>query len=125
MFFIMGISQGEKRLSFHQTMVCKVCGKFGRLEVFMTYTYFTLFFLPIFRWNVKYYATAACCGSVYLLNKDLGKKIARGEAVTLTDEDLTNTVHQSNYGGDLRCSRCGYQCSSDFIYCPKCGNRLL
>lgn len=125
MFFIIGISQREKRLSYQQTMICKVCGKFGRLEVLMTYTCFTLFFLPLFRWNVKYYATASCCGSVYLLDNDLGKRIARGEVLDLTEEDLINPVHQNNYGGALHCSRCGYQCSSDFTYCPKCGNKLL
>ena len=47
MFFIFGISSGKKRLDFNQTMICPNCGHFGRLEVYMTYMYFSLFFIPL------------------------------------------------------------------------------
>lgn len=89
MFFIFGISNGEKKLNFVQTMVCTSCGQFGRLEVFMTYQYFSLFFIPIFRWGLHFYAKSTCCGTVYQLETPLGKRILKGEQVSLSEEDLT------------------------------------
>ena len=33
MFFIMGVSQGQKKLNFDQLIVCGRCGRYGHLEV--------------------------------------------------------------------------------------------
>ncbi len=124
MFFIMGISQGKKKLDFVHTMVCSLCGKFGRLEAYMTYTYFSLFFIPLFRWNVEYFVTSTCCGTVYSIDKSLGKRIQRGEDVTLKEEDLYPTGRQDGRREASRCPSCGYITSYDFDYCPKCGRKL-
>ena len=43
MFFIMGITDGRKDFEFAQTMICNICGKYGRYQVFMTYTVLSLF----------------------------------------------------------------------------------
>ena len=51
MFFIGGISNGEKKLDYIQSTVCPRCEAFGRMEVYMTYMCFSLFFIPIFKWN--------------------------------------------------------------------------
>ena len=51
MFFMMGITDGRKQLDFTQTVICGVCGKYGRYQVFMTYTVLSLFFIPCFKWN--------------------------------------------------------------------------
>ena len=32
-----------KKLDFSQTVICPTCGAYGRLEAFMTYTFFSLF----------------------------------------------------------------------------------
>ena len=32
MFFIMGVSQGRKKLNFDQMIVCNNCGKYGHLD---------------------------------------------------------------------------------------------
>ena len=61
MFFIMGITDGQKRFDFTQVMICGLCGKYGRCEVFMTYTCLSLFFIPCFRWNRRYYVRMTCC----------------------------------------------------------------
>lgn len=47
MFFMMGITDGRKQLDFTQTVICGVCGKYGRYQVFMTYTVLSLFFIPM------------------------------------------------------------------------------
>lgn len=34
MFFMMGITDGRKDFDFHQQIICDVCGKYGRFQVF-------------------------------------------------------------------------------------------
>lgn len=173
-FFIMGINTGRKDLDFHQMVVCSRCGRYSNYSVFMTYTVLSLFFIPVFRWNRKYYVTTGCCKTTWLLDPEVGKAIARGEKVNITPQDLspvyTNTWHSQRYGSwqdDYRgdrdyyndtdresntgnrneeetlidveaiedssqnksaaktCSNCGFTTKDDdFVFCPKCGNRL-
>lgn len=123
MFFIFGISNGEKKLDFVQTMLCSRCGQFGRLEVYVTYMYFSLFFIPIFHWGKCYYVKSSCCNAVYGIEKELGKQIQRGEKVALKESDLHVMNQQSGYAQPC-CPICKYPLSSEFEYCPKCGKRL-
>ena len=51
MFFIMGVSQGQKKLNFDQLIVCGRCGRYGHLEVYMVYSYLSLFFIPVLKWD--------------------------------------------------------------------------
>lgn len=123
MFLIFGISNGERKLDFVQTMLCSRCGQFGRLEAYVTYMYFSLFFIPVFRWGKCYHVRSSCCNAVYELDMELGKRISRGEKVTLTESDL-HSVNQSGYSSQPSCPACGYPVSQGFDYCPKCGRRL-
>lgn len=43
MIFIGGISSAVKQLEYLKTVICSVCGGYGRYQVFMTYTYFSFF----------------------------------------------------------------------------------
>ena len=53
------------------------------------------------------------------IDKEMGSAIEKG---TLTSID-TNTLHF--YKNNVKtCTRCGYQTSENFAYCPKCGNIL-
>lgn len=123
MFFIMGISPGQKKLNFLQTMICLKCQQFGRYEIFMTYTYFSLFFIPIFRWNREFFVKTSCCNTTYSIDKDLGKRILKGEEVTINEADL-HLYNCSNDSAQQLCPACGSYVTSDFLYCPKCGTRL-
>ena len=124
MFFIMGITDGRKDLNFTQTIICNICGHYGRYNVFMTYTVLSLFFIPCLKWNKHYYVQTSCCGTVYELDPEIGKAIARGEQVEIRPEHLS-CVNQGAYRHNWKqCSRCGYETSEDFEYCPKCGNRF-
>ncbi len=95
MFFVAGISQGEKLLKFSQLLICPNCGRYGRVSVFMRYTCFTFFFIPLFRWNRRYYARMECCGAVCELDPALGKAIARGQTVSIDP----NALHFLAAGG--------------------------
>lgn len=121
MFFIFGISSKEKDLDFSQTTICKTCGSYGRLEAFMTYTYFSLFFIPIIKWNKKYFIRSTCCGSIYSIEEELGKSIERGRNVVIEDSDLINI--NRNYKKELYCKNCGRKIEESFEYCPSCGHK--
>lgn len=122
MFFIGGISNGEKKLDYVQTIICPRCGAFGRIEVFMTYISFSLFFIPIFKWNKKYYVKYTCCDSLYALNNEIGEKINHGEDVLISEDDLH--ILNCNISTTNRCNNCGYIYDDDFKFCPKCGKEL-
>ena len=124
MFFIMEINDSQEELEFSQTMICDVCGEYGRYIVFMTYTVLTLFFLPTFRWNRRYYVKTSCCGSIYALDPEAGEAIRRGIDIQITPADLTLVQKGRAQGGYKRCPVCGYETEEDFDFCPKCGNRF-
>ena len=123
MFFMMGITDGRKDLNFTQTIICNICDRYGRYNVFMTYTVLSLFFIPCFKWNKHYYVQTSCCGTIYELDPEIGKAIARGEQAEIRPEHLSR-VNRGGYSYRKHCSRCGYETSEDFEYCPKCGNRF-
>lgn len=122
MIFVMGINQKEKRLNFDQLVICKCCGKYGHADVFMTYTYFMFFFIPLFKWNRKYYIRMRCCGSSMQLDRELGKAIEQGE-ITEIDFDRIDFVQQEKT--IKHCNTCGFTSPKpDYEYCPKCGKKL-
>ncbi len=127
MFLIMGISNGEKKLDFSQTIICETCGQYGHLEVFMTFTYFSLFFIPILKWKKRFYVKSLCCNRIYSIPEELGKQILHGQQVTLRLEDLHAEGYASSFHNHcqaVQCSNCGYEADTSFVYCPKCGNKL-
>lgn len=128
MIFIGGISSGTKMIEYAKTVVCGQCGSYGRYQVFMTYMYFSFFFIPLFKWNRKFYVKMSCCGTVYELDSEVGRRLLRGDAVDITDQDLTlvNAGSKPYYGikGEKVCENCGYETTEDFEFCPKCGRRF-
>lgn len=88
MFFMMGITDGRKDFDFNQTVICNLCGKYGRYQVFMTYTVLSLFFIPCFKWNKHYYVQTSCCNTIYELAPEVGRRIATGENVEIQPQDL-------------------------------------
>ena len=145
MIFIGGISQGSKILAYGKTLLCLFCQSRTGCEVIMTYYYFSFFFIPLFKWNRRYYVKTKCCGAVYELDPQVGKAVARGEEPEITDRDLrlvqegtrrSGWQRQEWQGGyseeekepdpsaTVRCPVCRQECSAQFRYCPNCGQRL-
>jgi len=124
MFFIMGISQGQKKLNFDQLVVCRHCGKYGHLEVYVVYSYLSLFFIPVFKWGRRYYVKTTCCEQMIEIGADLGRQIERGEVTSLPEDIVPDSGQYGNFTGRKRCMHCGYETDEDFQYCPKCGGRL-
>ena len=124
MFFMMGITDGRKNLDFSQTIICNRCGKYGRYQVFMTYTVLSLFFIPCFKWNKHFYVQTSCCNALYELDPEIGKRIAHGENIEILPEHLTRVGNGGDGYSYKRCNNCGYETAEDFEFCPKCGNRF-
>lgn len=128
MLLIFGVDEKTKSIEYIKTMVCSNCGKYGRYEIYMTYTCFSLFFLPIIKWNKHYYVKTTCCSTLYELNKDIGNRIKNGENIDITEEYLT-TINYGNKNqgyynnGEKRCTYCGYIGQGDYMYCPRCGGK--
>lgn len=123
MFFIMGIDQKRKIFEYNQVIVCDHCGSYGRYQVFMTYMCLSLFFIPCLKWNWQYYVQSTCCNTIYSLDPEIGKRIARGENVEILPQNLTQV--QAGYTSlHKKCGYCGFETQEDFEYCPKCGNKF-
>lgn len=121
MFFIMGISQDRKKLNFDQMIVCGHCGKYGHLEVYMVYSYLSLFFIPVFKWGRSYCVRTTCCDTVIPIDAELGKQIERGQVTSLPESIIPDTYR---YNGRKRCGHCGFETEEDYQFCPKCGAKF-
>lgn len=124
MFFIMGISNRQKKLNFVQWSVCKCCGSNSQIEVYMTYTCLSIFFIPIFGWNKRYFVRMSCCGAVCEIDSELGRSISHGKVTHIDTDSLDFTKFGGNSQYVKKCRNCGFTTSEDYGYCPKCGQRL-
>lgn len=123
MFFIgiFGIQQNQKLLGTYNNIICPDCGKFTMLDIFKTYTYFHVFFIPTFRWNTRYYVKTNCCNTIYQLDQDIGRRYEKGENPDIKNEHLRPINQQFSY---KTCFNCGARVEQGFNFCPYCGNRL-
>ncbi len=126
MFFICGISQSRKQLNYAKTVICSLCGGYGRYQVFMTYSYFSVFFIPIIKWDRRYYVQMSCCNTIYELNAEKGRLVSRGESIEITEQDLTiiESGRRTSEWNRKKCTSCGYETTENFEFCPKCGQRF-
>ncbi len=132
MLFIGGISQGRKLLNYARSILCGSCGSTSQCQVFMTYMYFSFFFIPLFKWNKRFYVQMSCCSAIYELEPEIGKAILRGEEPAITSADLhlvqegkfTRTGQEGSGIPHKKCMRCGFETDEDYNYCPKCGGRI-
>lgn len=127
MFFIMGIDPREKQIPYNDLVICSQCGKYGRYEVVMRYMCFSLFFIPLIKWNKQFYVRTSCCGTTYVLDPAIGRALMKGVELEIKLEHLQKVSvgsSQQGMGRTLRCAACGYQTNEEFQYCPKCGRPL-
>lgn len=96
--FMMGITDGRKDFDFNQVITCDECGRYGRYQVYMTYMVLSLFFIPCFKWNRHYYVQTTCCNTLYELDPEIGRRIARGEDVEILPQHLQRVNPQYGYG---------------------------
>lgn len=122
MIFIGGITKKRDELNINQTQTCSVCHRVGGFKAFVEYSALSLFFIPVFKWNKKYYLESTCCGSIFSISDELGRDLEYQRNITIKDSDL-NPVYTNNTK-KYSCVHCGYTAEEDHTFCPKCGNRL-
>lgn len=124
MFFIgvFGIESKQKEIKFLESFPCKNCDGGRGSRIIKTLDLFQFFFIPLFRWNERYYIICNDCGAAYEIPQDKGKRIEKGENLEITYWDLK----ECNACGNVqrKCLRCGRTVDEDFEYCPYCGERI-
>ena len=127
MFFIgvFGIDNKEKEIKILNNFCCKNCNESSEAKLIKTYSFFSfLFFLPLFKWNEKYYVICNGCNSIFNIDKEKGKAIERGEKSEISYWDLkeVNNSYENYY--IRKCPKCNRELENDFEYCPYCGEKL-
>lgn len=124
MFFIgvFGIDHKEKEVKILNNFTCKSCTNNVSGRLIKLYDYFHFFFIPLFKWNIKYYVICSSCNAAYSISREKGIAIENDEDSKLTYWDL-NEINTS-YNHVHRCSNCGREVETQFDYCPYCGNRI-
>ena len=89
-------------------------GMVDSCHIYKTYTVFYLFFIPVCKWNRRYYAKRYYQEEMFEINPGIGQKVERGEPVTI---DLPEVQEH-------RCPYCGKEWDKDYLFCPYCGKRL-
>lgn len=117
---IFGVKEVQKSIGTYNNVICPACHALTRFEIFKTYTCFHIFFIPIFRWNTKYYIKPACCGSIYEFDPASAREYEKGQISEIKDEYLRPVNHYPS----RTCVNCGAQVESGFSFCPYCGRRL-
>lgn len=122
MFFIgiFGIENKSLFIKDIQNKICKSCGAMTSYKLVKSYNFFHFFFIPLFKWNIEYYVISRCCSNVFIIPREIGLRIEKGEEVQLTDDDL------KPIGGAASntCPGCGQYVAPEFTYCPYCGSKV-
>ena len=71
--------------------------------------------------NKEYYIKTSCCEKVSKIAPEIGRRIEKGEEVNLNIDEIDFGQIEDNV---KICTNCGYTTEEDFIYCPKCSNKL-
>lgn len=128
MFFIgiFGIENKEKEIKVLYNISCKKCNSVVKGKIIKSFDFFHFFFIPIFKWNEKYYVICNKCSTLYSISKDKGKAIEHGENIDITYWDLqqVNENYNGNYFQVDICKNCGKRLENRFNYCPHCGTKI-
>lgn len=126
MFFIgiFGIENKDKEIKELNNLTCKKCNSTIQGKLFKNFDFFHFFFIPLFKWNEKYYLLCNRCKCIYSIPKEKGKAIEKGEEVNITYWDLQE-VYFNNSSYEMKiCANCGEQVKRNFKYCPYCGKEI-
>jgi hypothetical protein len=125
MFFfgIFGLQSKQKEIRDINNITCKKCGRISAYKLIKSFSYFHIFFIPIFKWGTKYFLVARCCNSVFQISEEKGTFLEKGEDLPINDEDLT-LVYNKGYGSEIVCPKCGGIVDSQYSFCPHCGQKL-
>ena len=122
MFFFLAVTSGTRELGRRRCRYLSCCGTYGaEVSVTCVYQQFILFFIPVFRFGKRYFATCAGCGAVFEMNREEGRRVERNPSAEIDPSAMTRVAA----GSDPRfCLRCGAPISPGDRFCPNCGGKL-
>lgn len=122
MFFIgiFGIDTKEKKIK-NTSFYCKNCNRDEVGYLRKTYNYFHFFFIPIFKWNEKYYLLCSNCNAYYEISKEKGKEFEQREDSNISYWDIKE---MKKHNIKRFCEFCNEEVGDNFNYCPYCGKEL-
>ncbi|AGC68182.1 hypothetical protein Cst_c11870 [Thermoclostridium stercorarium subsp. stercorarium DSM 8532] len=123
MFFVgvFGVQDKDKYIGAYNNIICPSCGSLARYEIFKTYRYFHIFFIPTFRWNIRYIAKTSCCGRLYELDPVVGREFENNPYAEIREENLRPL---GNYSPFKYCINCRTNIPAEYNFCPYCGGKL-
>lgn len=128
MFFIgiFGVEDKQKEIRTIGNLSCKNCDYSSDLTLFKQYTFFHFFFIPMFKWNIRYYLICNRCNTMYEISREKGIRVEQGDDAAITYWDL-KSIDPLYYGdyvhNSCKCQNCGGEVESHFEYCPHCGKK--
>lgn len=96
-------------------------GTVGGYRIFESAQTLYLFFIPTFSWNRRVYAKDDS-GRILLLSEEAGREIRRGTKNELYASDFVECVYEEPH--EKKCPYCGFTTTENYLYCPKCGEKL-
>jgi hypothetical protein len=118
---IFGIKELQKKIATLNNVVCPACQALTRSEIFRSDSCFHIFFIPLIKWNTRYYAKAACCSSVFEIDATQARQLEEGQITEIKPEYLHPLNSRLPY---QICSSCQARVESGFSFCPYCGRKL-
>lgn len=121
---VFGVENKDKEIKELNNLTCKKCNNTIQCKLIKNFDFFHFFFIPLFKWNERYYIVCNRCKCLYSIHKDKGKAIENGEEVNITYWDLQE-IYSDNSHEMERCPSCGEQLlKRDYNYCPYCGKEV-
>lgn len=116
---IFGIQTKNQKIKTEQGMICPVCGAYDRFDIVKTFNYFHIFFVPVWKWNKRFFIQTRCCQQICILDQEIGTRIEAGESIRVSEEHV-----QCNRPRGRVCPNCQERLDSSYNYCPHCGTGL-
>lgn len=139
MFLLMGGGNHQEKSDFTTKEYCSKCRSIELIEFYVEYSYFSIFFIKLFKWNKKYIMLCKGCNQYEYITKEeyesakktgkIGDKLKDIHSNPQSyaengDNNFTDNENVDKYTQDIKCVHCGFVADTDYIYCPKCGNKL-
>lgn len=124
---VFGIENKDKQIKILDNLNCKKCSCNVSARLIKNFDFFHFFFIPIFKWNERYYVVCEQCNTLYSIKKEKGKAIEQGENINITYwdlEEVNKEYYNEKYFKGKICENCGNKLEGEFKYCPYCGSKI-
>ena len=118
MLFLFGTNTRIEPLGEICDVCCPQCGLPVCLSLNRSYDYLHVFFLPVCKYRIRYFAVCSGCAATFSLDAEIGAKIVKGEHPPIPPDAL-----QPLHKGVRTCPTCGAAARSG-NFCSSCGAKL-